>query len=73
MSVKVAEQLSEEMLLYRGLQYATIECKDFCGLFYSQQLGAGAASNPCGPLRSRGPKEGLWVGAAISMSQSPIS
>ena len=41
--------------------------------FLRSSLGAGVAASPCCAMRSRGPKEGLWVGATILMSQSPIS
>ena len=45
----------------------------FVVFFLHSSLGAGVAAIPCGALQSRGPKEGLWMGAIVLMSQSAIS
>ena len=41
-------------------------------LFLRSSLGARVAASPCGALQSRGPKEGLWVGAIVLMSVANV-
>ena len=45
----------------------------FVVFFLRSHLVARVAASHCDALKSRGPKEGLWMGAIVLMSQSAIS